>query len=125
MIATRRFASVGPGAHGFDGQNRYANTSGLQDYFLQIKKGVQPLAELWELSIEDRMEEFVFMGLRLLAGISTVEFAHRFQKPFMEVYHTAVERLLKVDLVQWQGNNLVLTQRGIFLGNEVFMEFLL
>ncbi len=43
-----------------------------------------------------------------------------------EIFGKQISELIEKDLLQWKngdGSTLVLTKRGILLGNQVFMEF--
>ena len=43
-----------------------------------------------------------------------------------EIFGEQIAELIEKDLLQWKngdGSTLVLTKRGILLGNQVFMEF--
>lgn len=121
----RPFLALGPGAHGFAGNLRYANTVNLEKYQSLIKSRALPWEEILYLTQKDLMTEFLMMGLRVLEGISLLEFRKRFDLSLMAVYKTQVEKLLDLGLVKLADERLALTERGIFLGNEVFAEFLL
>lgn len=121
----RPFLALGPGAHGFAGKLRYANTVHLEKYQSLIKSRALPWEEVLHLTQKDLMAEFLIMGLRVLEGISLLEFRKRFDLCLMAVYKTPVEKLLDLGLVKLADERLALTERGIFLGNEVFVEFLL
>lgn len=118
------YLAVGPGAHGFDGLLRYENTGDLQAYIAAIEKRELPWEETLYLSWEDRMEEFMIMGLRLMEGVSLDEFQRRFGTSLTEMYGEKVDKLAKLGLVEVRDGRLALTKKGIPLGNAVFGEFL-
>ena len=77
------------------------------------------------LSIEEKMEEFMFLGLRMCSGISKAEFQERFATDYQAVYGEVTQRLLQQGLVKETGEYLSLTELGRDLSNRVLAEFLL
>lgn len=119
------YLALGPAAHGFDGVLRYENEGSFAEYSETIKAGTLPWAEIIHLTPEDQMEEFMFMGLRLMEGVSLLEFTRRFGVEVWEIYAEKIEKLARLGLLEVSRNHLRLTQVGVPLGNQVFMEFLL
>jgi oxygen-independent coproporphyrinogen-3 oxidase len=64
------------------------------------------------------LEERFFVGLRLREGVS-------FSESDRVVHGAALERFLGMGLLEWVGDRVRLTDRGILLSNDVFQEFLL
>ncbi len=81
--------------------------------------------ETCELTREQRMEEFMFLGLRMCHGISKQEFYHRFQKNIKEIYPKIIENLVGKGLLLEEGDRIYLTDFGIDVSNQVLAEFLL
>jgi len=77
------------------------------------------------LSVEDEMSEFMFLGLRLLSGVSEKEFSDRFHVSVDQVYGDVVERMSSLGLLRRQRGRIFLTPRGLDLSNQVMAEFLL
>lgn len=80
---------------------------------------------LQSLSANDRMEEFMFLGLRMTEGISAEEFKKRFHVPVEEIYGEVMIKLEKQRLLARNGDRIFLTGRGVDVSNMVFAEFLL
>jgi oxygen-independent coproporphyrinogen III oxidase len=73
--------------------------------------------------------ETMMMGLRLTQqGISGQAFSMRFGRSLEQVFRVQIERLERLDLLEWANYNgdrvLRLTTKGRLLGNQVFMEFI-
>ena len=81
--------------------------------------------EVQELTEAEQMEEFMFLGLRLTAGIDPEDFRRTFGKPVEAVYGEPIARLTAQGLLERAGKGLRLTPRGIDVSNRVFAEFLL
>lgn len=77
------------------------------------------------LSPSERMEEFMFLGLRLTEGISAEEFQKCFHVPIEEIYGKVLIKLEKQGLLARSGERIFLTRRGIDVSNMALAEFLL
>ncbi len=77
------------------------------------------------LSVEEQMEEFMFLGLRMMRGVSVEDFAQRFGKTMDEVYGDILKRQIELGMLQKKEGQVYLTPRGIDLSNCVMAEFLL
>ena len=81
--------------------------------------------EIQSLSVEEQMEEFMFLGLRLKRGISIHEFERHFGKKLEEVYGSVIERFIKEKLLLNRGGRICLSQKGTDVANYVMSEFIL
>ncbi|MGN0292442.1 MAG: radical SAM family heme chaperone HemW [Lachnospiraceae bacterium] len=104
-----------------DGWFRTRNESSLKRY---LEENTVVPEEEERLTERDRMEEFMFLGLRLTRGICISEFEHRFSRSFAEVYGDAVRELKKDGLMGQEDDRLFLTDRGLDLSNYCFEKFL-
>ena len=77
------------------------------------------------LSQENEMEEFMFLGLRMMNGIQMSRFRQLFGKEIWEIYETPLCRMEKAGLLEIQGDAVRLTKRGIDISNYIFEQFLL
>lgn len=81
--------------------------------------------EFTRLSRREEMEEFMFLGLRKVRGISTLEFWKCFHELIDEVYHDPIEELIRDQLLVREGDRIRLTDKGIDLSNYALSHFLL
>lgn len=77
------------------------------------------------LSINEQMEEFMFLGLRLARGISKEEFYKEFNTELEVVYADVLADLKRNGLVSEYQGKIRLTERGTDICNYVFSQFLL
>lgn len=77
------------------------------------------------LSRKQRMEEFMFLGLRMCAGISKSAFFQRFGTDMHSVYGDILHRLGNEKLLINEGDRVRLTDYGTDISNYVFSQFLL
>lgn len=80
--------------------------------------------EVQVLTVEEQMEEFMFLGLRLTEGIDLGEFRRIFGKSADEVYGKTIAVFEDQGLLVRKGGRLALTLRGIDVSNVVFAAFL-
>lgn len=78
------------------------------------------------LSDEDKMEEFMFLGLRMMRGISKKEFERQFNVKYDMVYGAVTAKLIKEGLIEVSDDNdsLWLTPLGIDVSNMVLSQFI-
>jgi len=132
------YLGIGSGAASLINHCRYSNLRELHEYMEaamgsydledvdSIRKYHEQIhAEEEALSIQDEMEEFMFLGLRMMKGVSLGEFRQYFHKELYDVYEETIKRLQKEKLVTLEQDRLKLTLRGIDISNYVMSEFLL
>ena len=117
----KKYLGVGAGAHSFDGKFRTSNVRDVATYCAGEKISV--VEEV--VTRRAAMEEFCFLGLRLVDGIDARTFEKIFGAKFFDVFGAVVEKNRKLGLLAIDGDKIFLTKRGMSLGNEVFADFLL
>ena len=81
--------------------------------------------EQYENTLEDNMEEFMFMGLRKLEGISEEDFAERFNRNINSVYGKVINKYVAEGLLNREKKRIFLSSKGIEISNSVMCEFIL
>lgn len=81
--------------------------------------------DIQKLSLNDRMEEFMFLGLRKIAGISKSEFERTFSKNIYDVYGNVIKENVCNGLLTDNEDRIKLTDRGVDISNVVMADFLL
>lgn len=123
------YLGLGLGAASYWNGSRFKNTENLQEYFAFFENNmIKELSELQKevhiLSKEEKMEEFMFLGLRRMKGISEKRFLNLFQKDIMEVYREKIEKGVQIGVLWRKDGRIGLTERGIDISNMVLTEFL-
>ena len=92
----------------------------------QIESAEQDLrTDVTKLSQNDRMEEFMYLGMRLTSGVSKERFRTEFAKEMDDVFADAIKKNLELGLMEDSGESYRLTDRGIEISNVVLSDFLL
>jgi oxygen-independent coproporphyrinogen-3 oxidase len=81
--------------------------------------------DLYFCKRKDEMEEFMFLGLRMMQGISKNEFKNRFGVTVESVYGRVIEKYKQRQLLIEEGDRLYLSDAGIDVSNVVMAEFML
>jgi putative oxygen-independent coproporphyrinogen III oxidase len=116
------YYGLGAGAHGYVHGARHVNVKGIQPYIEASRHGL-PVNERFEVSENEAMEDFMMVGLRLLAGVKREEFLNQFGVRLEDRFGPAISGLIAKGLLEETEGGYRLTDNGIFLGNEVFGAF--
>lgn len=119
------YLGVGLGASSLIENQRFQNFSTYDAYMDAIQNQKLFHEEVESLSVTDEMEEFMFLGLRMMSGISREVFQKKFGKKIETVYEKQIQQLKKDGLIEFVENRIRLTKRGIDISNYVFEQFLL
>ena len=113
------YLGLGLGASSLIQNQRWKQTESMENYLEQSQRDIQVL------SLQEQMEEFVFLGLRLMDGISYQDFEQAFHVDFKSVYETVLEKNRKDYFLLEDKDRLRLTKKGIDMSNYILAEFLL
>ena len=116
------YVGLGAGAHSFYENMRFSNPESISDYISFIKN--KENREKITINKNDAICEFVFLGLRMMEGISYSNFKSEFGVDLKDIYNKEIKELLSYGLLYEKGDFLCLTRRGIDVSNEVFVRFL-
>lgn len=113
------YVGLGPGAHSFDGRNmRSSNPANLQAY---IVSAGMPQRDVEMLSDDEIYEECVLKGLRTMDGLNLDSL-----KPFYREYALKmVKHHIEAGRVERNGNILRLTEKGVFVSNDIMSDMML
>ena len=119
------YAGFGLGASSLLNHTRYRNTEHMEEYLTAAPEQLAGYREAEPLTQNDEMEEFMFLGLRRMAGVSESEFKKRFRRTIREVYGEIPDSLIRHGLLARKNDRYFLTPEGMNLSNYVMSEFIL
>lgn len=93
------YLGLGPGAHGFDGNNRYSVIANNNKYIESIKGGVLP-DTIEKLTPIDRSNEMLMTGFRTSRGVCFNELKDQFNVDHLGENPGLFEKRLKVGLLE-------------------------
>ena len=136
------YVGFGIGAASLVENVRFQNADSLQKY---LEEPLSCRCEQHALSLQEQMEEFMFLGLRMTAGVSDKEFYRVFGQRLTEVYGQVIAKNMEEGLLHYltgtkkaanhavspeeheglkQERWLALTDRGMDISNYVMAQFL-
>ena len=138
------YLGLGLGSSSYMDGVRFHNTTDFETY---VNQGAY-VEDREVLSMQAKMEEFMFLGLRVMAGVSGTEFEKRFGKTMEDVYGDVLrkheeEGLLRIEHKEARKEyrkeaaaaepakgktnieRVMLTAKGVDVSNYVFADFLL
>jgi oxygen-independent coproporphyrinogen-3 oxidase len=119
----RPYLGLGPSAHSFFRNTRFANKRSLPAYLKSLAKNELPLDFREELSPEQLMFEYTFLSLRLREGVDLNDFRQRFGTDFGKKYHSAIRRLTENKLIEFDDRVLRLSKEGWIVADTVAVYF--
>lgn len=142
------YLGFGVGSASLVHEIRWKNSSEISDYvnLLQEKEGFTERSagqvfsllrkDVTVLSEEEQMEEFMFLGLRMMEGVWEQDFYRQFHKRFEDVYPGVIAKHQKLHLLEAEPCSgkiadqeaflhVSLTPKGIDVSNQVFVDFML
>ena len=115
------YLGLGLGSASFVEEKRFSNTRELKKYL----SGDFSVENQEILDKNARMEEFMFLGLRLTKGVSQAEFLKQFGFSIENIYGDVLNKLQCEGLLAKKKGNLFLTEQGFDVSNYVMAQFLL
>jgi oxygen-independent coproporphyrinogen-3 oxidase len=125
------YLGLGLGSSSLINNARFKNACDLKEYIRAWKTedGISAQGfEREELTRRMQMEEFMFMGLRMMRGVSERRFEEKFGDTVRQIYRRQLDRLTEEKLLykyeKTDGVYWALTDKGIDVSNYVFEQFL-
>jgi oxygen-independent coproporphyrinogen-3 oxidase len=113
----------GCGAHSTRDGVRWKNVSATTEYVDRVTSGAGLVVERRPLDPAQRLEEALFTGLRLAAGVDIAAVGRRYGTDVWERFGERLQPYVDADLLRWDGPRLRLTRDGMLVANEIMMVF--
>lgn len=123
------YLGLGAGAHSYvrntDGVSgrRWSNEKNPAKFMCRIDETHQAVVDREDIDRDKAAAEFMFLGLRMTAGVSVGEFSRRFAARPVEFY-PKIDLWMKEGLLEESGESLRLTAKGLLLANAIFVHFM-
>lgn len=119
------YLGLGSASSSFINEKRIKNIEDVKTYIERINKNESIIDEVIENKNKDNIEEFIFMGLRMLEGINLSEFKNKFNTNIEDMYKEVIEKNINNNLLIIENDRLKLTSKGIELSNSVMSDFII
>ncbi len=122
----KEYLGFGIGAASLMEEVRWSNIRDIETYIKNAENGcIEANQEAREvLTLQERIEEFLFLGLRKMEGISLEEYEDTFGKSIFDDYEKVIRKLEKENLIKVEKDRMFLMEKGIDVSNYVFVEFM-
>ena len=124
------YLGLGAGAHSYRQDDsgppsgrRWSNEKNPGRYMMQVTKSRHAVVEKEEIGGSKAAGEFMFLGLRMIEGVSVKKFRARFGKAPAEMY-SRIREWIDADVMEEKRGHLRLTPKGLMLANSIFVEFM-
>ena len=87
-------------------------------------RSAQPVDELYALTPDERVGEYIMLRLRLADGISSEQFLQRFGLNFDALYGRRLKVYIDNDFVQYDGDRYAFTPKGMYVSNYILSNIL-
>ncbi|AEJ44021.1 radical SAM family heme chaperone HemW [Alicyclobacillus acidocaldarius] len=118
------YSASGIGAHGYVRGERYAMDRRFSAYLAAVRERRRPVSERQWVSIRERAEDQVILGLRLAEGVDKQRFERRFGRTIEQVFPGVVERLLADGLLEQRGSAYRIPDAYWPVANAIFEQWI-
>lgn len=124
------YAGFGLGASSMVQNVRWKNPEDMSVYEAYVEKTAvrqengQNVLEKQVLTEKEQMEEYMFLGLRMMQGVDRRDFRRTFGQRIEEIYGGPLEHLYRQGLLVREDDHIRLTDLGIDVSNHVLSQFL-
>lgn len=123
------YLGLGLGAASYLGGYRFHNTRDMQSYLLKygdMENAVLSVREdIEQIDTKKHMEEFMFLGLRMMQGVSRERFMQTFGRDIYDIYGEILHKYETMGMLSVTNEFICLTEQGISFSNIVMADFLL
>jgi oxygen-independent coproporphyrinogen-3 oxidase len=112
------YHGLGPGAHSFNGENRYWNISNNQQYFKSIEQGIIP-EEIETLSLENKFNELIMTSLRTREGIEMKRMEKLFSTDIISAFEKNISKWVNSGKIIKLENQYLLSKEGRFFADGI------
>ncbi|MEN8905894.1 MAG: radical SAM family heme chaperone HemW [Clostridiales bacterium] len=118
------YIGIGAGAHSYIENSRYSNILGINDYIRRNINNEPIIFEKENIDYNEKIKEHIILGLRLIEGINLIDFENKFKINIKDLYYDKIKLLIHKNLIIEDDLYLKLTEKGLDLSNQVFIEFI-
>lgn len=121
------YLGFGVSAHSYFNGSRFSFTQDIARYMqgVTVKDSkIRITDECEQLEERERMGEYIMLRFRLVAGVDSREFMHRFGRSFDSLYGRKCEKFIQNGYMTARGGVYSLTPAGMFISNYILSDIL-
>ncbi len=121
----REYLGLGIGAASLVDNKRFSNVTDIEEY---MKEPCKKYGEIHTLTVEEQIEETMFLGLRMIGGVEEEAFEKQFGIELVKLYDEVLNKHFENGLLQRECREgkmyICLTPKGLDVSNYVMADFL-
>jgi len=123
------YLGLGAGAHSYlcsrsanrlNSAKRWSNLAKPAQYIEAVSSKGQSASWQEDLTLDDLMYEFFFLGLRRVSGVTQDEWRAAFESNPFGIYHSKLEELYNEGFLTKNAGKIALSRQGFLLADSVF-----
>jgi oxygen-independent coproporphyrinogen-3 oxidase len=115
------YLGIGPSAHSFNGESRQWNITNNSKYIDQIEKGKIP-AEIEELTLENRINEYIMTSLRTSKGMDLNKIKDQFGSDYANEIKNNLDFFSEKNWILIKDQRIILTTDGKLFADHIASE---
>jgi len=117
------YLGLGPSAHSYSGTTRSMNLPDMETYIQELTlKNTYPPAQTEVLSKENIINEYIMTRLRLIEGISLLDYQNQFLHPLELRAEKIIQEYQNKECIRLESGILKLTKKGKLYSDQIAME---
>ncbi|NLB19506.1 MAG: oxygen-independent coproporphyrinogen III oxidase [Clostridium sp.] len=121
----RDYVGCGVSAHEYVDGVRDENHKTIEGYLRLMDENESGSVRIHKNTLEEDIEEYIFMGMRMVKGLSKKNFKERFQMDIDEKFKETIEKHTADGLLINTEDAIKFTEKGMEFSNHVLVDFLL
>lgn len=117
------YLGLGPGAHSYNGNQRHFNIANNSLYMKGINN-LNPVRNIEDLSIADKINEFILTGLRSSLGCDLQDLNNKYSFDLERRENKILSNYIKSGYLELEDNKLKLTGKGKFIADQITADFI-
>jgi oxygen-independent coproporphyrinogen III oxidase len=113
----------GCGAHSTRGGRRWKNVSSTAEYIARVGARQPTEVERRDMTARERLEDALFTGLRLTAGVDIEATGARYGVAVWDEFGPRLTPFVEAGVLRREGSRLRLTREGMLVANEIMQVF--
>jgi oxygen-independent coproporphyrinogen-3 oxidase len=119
------YVGFGIGAASMVENIRWKNIDDIEAYLECSAEPDKIHRDMQKLSENECMEEFMFLGLRMMRGVSKSDFTNVFGKNIYDVYGEVLDKWIGLGRIVEKDGFYMLSDEGIDISNVILADFIL
>lgn len=119
------YIGIGAAAHSYTNNVRFSNVDTIEEYIKNFEKGHDEDNLIFheKQNLKSKMQEYMMLSLRKIDGVKIQDFKNKFAENPIYLYRKELEKLVKEELIEVDGDAIRLTKKGLDFANLVWEEF--